>query len=66
MVLYDVIDGKIVLNMDAENVKLAIVRKVAGISIATVALIAGICILIAYSYVRRRKKKKMRRILSIA
>ena len=62
---YQVIDGKIVLSMDAENIKVAIVREVAGISLAAVAAIVIICLAISTSYVRRRKKKKMKRLLRV-
>lgn len=66
LVPYTVQDGKIILSMDAENVKIAIVRQVAGISLVTVVLLAGTCLFIATSTVRRRKKKKLRRILRVA
>lgn len=66
LVPYEVVDGKIVLNIDADNVKLAVVRQVAGISFATIVMIALLCGLTTYGYMHRRKMKKIKRVLRVA
>lgn len=62
---YKVVDGKIVLSVDADNMKLAIVKKVTGISIVTIGIIVIIAGLIALNMVRRHKKKKTKRLLKV-
>ncbi len=66
LVPYVVENGKLVLNMDAENVKLAIVREVATISLLTVGVIAFGALYIGYLYARHLKKKKTRKLLRVA
>lgn len=66
MLPYQVIDGKIVFSIDADNVKFAIVRQVAGISIVTIGAILLLCGLITIGVVRNRKKKKIARILRVS
>lgn len=62
---YKVVDGKIVLSVDADNMKLAIVKKVTGISIVTIGLLVIIAGLVALNMVRRHKKKKTKNILKV-
>ena len=63
---YQVIDGKIVFSIDADNVKLAIVRQVAGISIVTIGDFVVLFGLIAVSVIRSRKRKKIKHLLRVS
>ncbi len=63
---YQVIDGKIVFSIDADNVKLAIVRQVAGISIVTIGAFVVLFGLIAVSVIRSRKRKKIKHLLRVS
>ena len=66
MLPYQVVNGKIVFSIDADNVKFAIVRQVAGISIVTIGALLLLSGFITLGVVRNRKKKKIARILRVS
>ncbi|MBQ7977010.1 MAG: hypothetical protein IJ301_00205 [Clostridia bacterium] len=59
---YKVVDGKIVLSVEADNMKLAIVKQVAGISIVTVGavvILAGLATLYGLKFHKKRRTKNI-------
>lgn len=60
LVTYQIVDGKIVFSMEAENMKIAIVKQTAGISIILlggIAFVAGLITWIVISRIRKKRKK---------
>ena len=63
---YQVIDGKIVFSVAADNMKFAIVKQVTGISIVTIGFIVILAGLITLGVVRHHNKKKKKIILKVS
>ena len=63
---YQVVDGKLVFSVDADNLKFAIVKQVTGISIVTIGAFVILAGLIALAVVRHHTKKKKKTLLKIS
>lgn len=63
---YQIIDGKIVFSIDAENMKIAIVKQTAGISIVTLGILIVIGAIIAWIVISKTRKHKKANIIKIS
>ncbi len=63
---YQVVDGKLVFSVEADNLKFAIVKQVTGISIITIGAFVILAGFIALAVVRHHTKKKKKVLLKIS
>ena len=63
---YQIIDGKIVFSIDAENMKIAIVKQTAGISIVTLGALIVLGAVIAWIVISKTRKHKKTNIIKIS